>query len=257
MCCFTGRVEKVDETNIFARMMQPGVQLLIYEMKLSAKTEVAMVLPIPVVPGSGDDAVELISMERYPKFFMGLNWMFEEPTLRSRRSSSDTSESATLKVHSVGAFVASFVPSLADFSRLDARFQMPEGTIDRVPEYHDYGFVVFQLAVTGGHVPIHPMAFEFKTRDASRLFFPTLHIHDGKLQSKAKFSHKLYAQGAPKQPDWMPPLRDLAQSIATYASVDRNGGMARFLDASLSLRRRKLVGKYDNADIWLPLTVPA
>lgn len=37
--------------------------------------------------------------------------------------------------------------------------------------------------------------FEFPTRHPDRLFFPTLHIHDGAVKPFARFAHTLYAQG--------------------------------------------------------------
>ncbi len=89
-------------------------------------------------------------------------------------------------------YVASFVPSVADFVRLDPRFRLPEVLFDAVPHYADYGFAVFQLAP--GKVTVHPMALRFPTRDPDRLFFPTVHVHDGRFHAKAKFDHALYFQ---------------------------------------------------------------
>ena len=37
------------------------------------------------------------------------------------------------------------------------------------------------------------MAFDFP-RAAKKLFFPTVHIHDGKVHDKADFDHALYCQ---------------------------------------------------------------
>jgi hypothetical protein len=50
-----------------------------------------------------------------------------------------------------------------------------------VPTYGDYGFVVFQLGATKQAARVHPMAFEFSTRDPERLFFPLLHVPDRQL----------------------------------------------------------------------------
>jgi hypothetical protein len=38
------------------------------------------------------------------------------------------------------------------------------------------------------------MAFSFPRRDAGQLFFPTVHIHDGKVHPRAGFDHILYCQ---------------------------------------------------------------
>src|SRR5690606_38691297 len=105
---------------------------------------------------------------------------------------SPSARTQTLVVHEVGSFIASYVPTRADFTRLDARFRLPSVLFDAVPAYADYGFAVFQLAA-GTHT-VHPMAFSFPTREPDRLFFPTVHVHDGRWCVRAKFHHALYFQ---------------------------------------------------------------
>ena len=58
---------------------------------------------------------------------------------------------AALKVHSVGKFVASFVPSQSDFDRLDPQFVIPKESWAKLPEYQDFGFAVFQLKELSGY----------------------------------------------------------------------------------------------------------
>ncbi len=278
MCCFSGPVIKVDGTSIFARMVEPGRQLLVYELSLAADNAVAMVLPLPVTAGSGDDAVRFIDLQTAPEFFSRLEALFAPPPSRSMSNAAFSPDRAFLKVHAVGDFVASFVPSLADFSRLDARFRMPEGTLDRVPEYADWGFAVFQLANLTQSKKIHPMAFEFATRAPHRLFFPTLHVHDGALHDHADYAHYLYAQGAagadswPGQPyTWRGPtpgtvLREaageppglLAKVFPSLSSDHRKRqATAELLDQLIgepaTLRHRQIFGNYANQDTWVPL----
>ena len=50
-----------------------------------------------------------------------------------------------LRVHDVGLFEASFVPTLADFERLDPRFRLSPGVWEQLPQYRDWGFAVFKL----------------------------------------------------------------------------------------------------------------
>lgn len=52
MCCFSKNVESVSATRIFARMMSPGHQGLAYQMNFSSAEDMAMILPIPVPPGT-------------------------------------------------------------------------------------------------------------------------------------------------------------------------------------------------------------
>ncbi len=53
-------------------------------------------------------------------------------------------------------------------------------------------FAVFKLKA--GAMSVHPMAFSFPRRDPQTVFFPTVHIHDGKVHEKADFDHIIYCQ---------------------------------------------------------------
>ncbi len=195
MCCFSGTVQSVSNTRIFARATTAGRQLLAYQMKLSAAEEVAMILPLPVPHGTADGAVRFIDLEGYGAFFDDLKAGFPEPRtspLAGIMSASTDALEGTLPVERVGSFEASFVPGLKDFARLDSRFRIPETTWDALPAYKSFGFAVFKLKKEA-HT-FHPMAFEFPTADPSRLFFPTVHIHDGKVHPLAFFDHELYGQ---------------------------------------------------------------
>ena len=79
------------------------------------------------------------------------------------------------------------MPTVKDFARLDERFKLPPSTWDDLPGYKDYGFAVFKLKK--GEQKVHPMAFEFPRGDTRKLFFPTVHIHDGKVHQTAGFDH--------------------------------------------------------------------
>jgi hypothetical protein len=193
MCCFSGKVQSVADTNIFARASKDVKQLLVYSMRLDTKAEVAMILPIPVPKASKEDAVRFISLEKYPDFFDEMRSGF--PVLRGRGHSKDAGPSLSagaLKVVEVGSFIASFVPSQKDFSRLDEKFRLPAGVWDKLPQYKDWGFAVFQLKK--GDQKVHPMAFEFPRANPKALFFPTVHIHDGTVHPRAHFDHMLFCQ---------------------------------------------------------------
>ena len=262
MCCFSvatpvgwlarlfERPVHVSATNIFARMAAPGVQALAYSMNLTTRQPVAMVLPLPVLPGSGEDAVRFVDLSAHPQMFVQLAQLFEiaQPLARKGGFQLPSRQAPTLVVHKVGSFVASYVPTRADFARLDPRFRMPDVLFDAVPHYADHGFAVFQLEP--GTVTVHPMALTFPTRDPSRLFFPTVHVHDGRFHAKAKFDHALYYQ-TPRCtaiPDtvpygafendavgWMPPKKDYAGLVVAEQPV----------------LRRTLRGKLPNADTWV------
>jgi hypothetical protein len=195
MCCFSRPVEHVSQTKIFARTAGKGRQFIVYSMTIDAKEALAMILPIPVPEKSPDDAVKFINLENYPEFFAELKKGFPEPESRSLHSLGRPVPMAAAKkldVVSVGSFEASFVPTVADFSRLDERFRLPTEAWNDLPQYKEFGFAVFKLKE--GKKTIHPMAFDFPTAVPNRLFFPTVHIHDGKVHDKADFDHDLYCQ---------------------------------------------------------------
>ncbi len=213
MCIFTGpasALRDVAATSILARALEGGRQILVYSMRVTATEPLAMVLPLPIPPGTPEDAVRFIDMEGYPDFFADLDRAFPPPLQVSGgfEPQRTTQSFALLQVHDVGAFEASFVPSRADFVRLDKRFRLSDSVWDALPMYAGWGFAVFQLKdVAGGGgwlarlrkrppkaKTIHPMAFEFPVRDSSRLFFPTVHVHDGQVHPEARFDHALYAQ---------------------------------------------------------------
>src|SRR5258708_7282967 len=115
MCCFSRPVERVANTNIFARSSKEGRQFLVYSMMLSAKEDLAMILPIPVPKESKDDAVRFVNLEKYPDFFKDMLKGFPPPPpTRALGSKSFAAGSAKepLPVVEVGSFEASFVPGV-------------------------------------------------------------------------------------------------------------------------------------------------
>jgi len=277
MCCFTESVEDVSNTRIFARQ-EGATQYLVYEMMFSSREDLAMILPIPVVTGIGDDAVTFISMEDYPKFFNRLDDLF--PTVGDFMDDLSLGEpvaAAVLEVHQVGCFDASFVPHQKDFSRLDPRFRLPDGIWKNFAEYADYGFVVFKLT-KGRNQEVHPMAFAFPTRMPKTLFFPTVHIHDEAYHDFAEFDHALYAQASRDIPGWKksewalgvepgndPPDWALAGSLDNalsewewFIKKIRPEKWEQAVQMKVVKReefcyRRKLDGTLKNADTWISL----
>jgi hypothetical protein len=150
MCIFTGRVAYVGGTKIFARLTanEAGeiVQYLIYSMSVSTNSELAMILPLPV-SSQTEDALDFIPLNGYPEFFEDMENGFPTPIGAFGESvvCDVGSTRGKLAVQAVGDFVASFVPTLTDFDRLDDRFRLPTATWNELPQYRDWGFAVFQL----------------------------------------------------------------------------------------------------------------
>lgn len=266
MCCFSvvspiGMIARlfsllappvhVSATNIFARMAAPGEQVLAYSMNIDTKQPVAMILPLPVVVGSGEDAVKFVSLEKQPRMFERLHALFEIMQPAARKGGFSISLSAPrpkLVVHEVGSFIASYVPTRADFTRLDERFRIPDVLFDAVPHYVDYGFAVFQFAP--GKKTVHPMAMRFPTRAPDKLFFPTVHVHDGRFKPKAKFDHALYYQ-TPRRiqvGEYMPYGAFENDAVGWAVPNDSYEGLVSPNDA---IMMRKLHKRLPNVDTWI------
>jgi hypothetical protein len=236
MCCFSGAVDRVRETKIFARSTKEGRQVLAYTMEYVAQDDLSMILPIPVPPSSKEDALRFINLEGYPDFFEDLE--------RICPYVGPLTGAAVLAVEEVGAFEASFVPSIKDFSRLDERFRLPEKTWDALPAYKDFGFAVFKLK-KGNRSLTHPMAFEFPRRDPRKLFFPTVHIHDGKVHPKASFDHLLLCQKTAGDTFTLTAWRESPKLPGKEIKSGKDGGL---VDPTRHVYRMEWSGERDNVD---------
>jgi hypothetical protein len=272
MCCFSGSVD-VSNTRIFARLDGRGRQYLVYEMSYATDDAVAMILPLPV-SSHREDAIDFISFEHYPDFFEDLHYCIEPPS--KSRSLAVAAAGGMLAVHDVGAYEASFVPTLDDFDRLDQRFKLPRQVWDRIPLYQDYGFAVFKLR-TADHAGLestenprikglrakfrpevkparewmqaHPMAFRFPTRNPKAVFFPTVHIHDGEVHAQERFDHALYLQGDEAGRSLMANWFGVRGSVADdFVDVDDTQGV---VDGTLRCYRAQIRGYQPNQDIWI------
>jgi hypothetical protein len=253
MCCFSGTVRHVVGTRIFARMEAPGVQSLAYAMRFTADRPVAMILPLPVAPLSAGRAVSFVNLKNYPEFFAELDRAFPQPVSRGGGMAGGAggggSFAPPLPVYAVGDFVASFVPTQADFGRVDPRFHIAPEAWAKLPEYADFGFAVFQLrADAGKETAVHPIALRFLTRYTDRLFFPTVHIHDGEVHEREGFDHELFCQGRVDAQDrrwWASP-----QNASRFVDARRASGL---VDPNAPIRKMTLRGTLPNRDTYAAL----
>ena len=245
MCCFSRKVDLVADTNIFARASNDGRQFLVYSMRFKAGDDLSMILPIPTPKGTAEDAVKFINLEKYPDFFVDLRKGFPQPLSNSRgpaKGSVGKKDEPKLKVVEVGSFIASFVPAIKDFARLDERFRLPTEVWDKLPQYKEWGFAVFQLKK--GEMKVHPMAFEFPRTNKRQLFFPTVHIHDGTVPDKAGFDHMLFCQTASEN---IMMWEESPQPAEMFMSkVKETQGI---IDPKAHCHRKVLKGRFDNKDV--------
>ncbi len=220
-------------------------------MELTAAEPLAMILPVPVKSGADPKEFKFINLEAYPEFFDDLNRGFPipPPPAALALANSLPSRSAKLEVVSVGSFEASFVPTLADFDRLDGRFRIDPKIWQQLPGYERMGFAVFKLRP--GSQKVHPMCFAYPRADTTRLFFPTLHIHDGQMHAQEDFDHELYAQGNGEQ---MPDVLNWEESrgwAGQFMKTDRTAGI---LAKDAHVCRRRLTGSLPNEDTYVAMS---
>lgn len=256
MCIFSKEVESVSNTQIFARISGDH-QFLVYSMNYMANQELAMILPLPTPAFSEDNAVRFIDLSGYPDFFKDLNIGFGAGAPQTRSVS--VRNKSLLAVKDVGSFEASFVPSIADFNRLDPRFRISENEWDKLPQYSDYGFAVFKLK--SGSFSVHPMALAFPGRDTTTLFFPTVHIHDGKVEPKAQFDHALYCQSLfhcqshSSTKDWEVSAfygdKDEYLPASKFVEIDKTQGI---VESGIPIQRCKIIGLKPNKDTLIEVS---
>lgn len=251
MCCFSRPVISVSATNIFARAAENGRQFLVYSMTVKAKEDLAMVLPLPVKIGTDEKGVSFIDLSGYPNFFADLRMGFPVPRpTKSWHSAADPGNAASkqLAVVKVGNFEASFVPAVKDFSRLDERFRLPADAWDKLPGYRDFGFAVFKLKA--GAATVHPMAFSFPRRDLKTLFFPTVHIHDGKVHPRGDFDHALYCQPSEHERLALDGWQESPRNASAFMKMASTKGL---VAADHHCYRRELHGQLPNRDTFLSI----
>lgn len=255
MCIFSQPVNSVNNTQIFARISARGTQYLAYQMNYESNGENAMILPLPVRQPVRDDSLRFIDLRDYEDFFTALAQGFPycPPAFSIGCSAVKTTAKMVLDVFEVGNYIASFVPTLADFGRLDKRFRLPDETWSRLPRYKDFGFAVFQLAA--GSLRPHPMALEFPTA-LNAIYFPTLHIHDGQIHDTEEFDHILYLQHAgfdsrvhayqnAEVPDKSTDLVRSRMTAKHFCDIAKSQGT---VDANLLVHRRVIRGNHPNQD---------
>jgi hypothetical protein len=125
--------------------------------------------------------------------------------------------------------------------------------------------IAARLVVQQPHRPVLPLPGKvpvgngWRGRRAAILsicFFPTVHIHEGKIESSAHFDHSLYCQAEWQQNGW---------EISRDKPYDRNpisakplmsiAGTKGIVNSDTVIQKRRLHGLYPNKDVFLPSAV--
>lgn len=249
MCIFSRAVKHVSATKLFARR-EGSLQHLAYSMNFQSPDALAMLLPLPTSPGASESAVNFVDLSGYPKLFEDLDKGFPEPQSRgmSRGTKGFTRAASPLQVHSMGAFNASFAPSVSDLDRLDPQFRLPRDLRDNLGDYEDWGFAVVKLKPGSDVQKVHPIALTFpSTFEAKTLYFPTLHVHDGgELPRQADFDHTLYFQDLPAAPNdgWRRATTPASQHVKTENSKG-------FVLPDAPYYKKQIRGRHKNEDQYV------
>ena len=127
----------------------------------------------------------------------------------------------------------------------DERFRLPTEVWDKLPQYKNWGFAVFQLKK--GNMKVHPMAFEFPRADKKKLFFPTVHIHDGTVPAKAYFDHMFFCQTTNDE-DAMTWTESPQPAEMFMRKLDEAHGI---VDPKAHCYQSIMKGSFDNKDVVL------
>ena len=93
------------------------------------------------------------------------------------------------------------------------------------------------------------MAFAYPAKDTSKIIFPTVHIHDGKVHETAAFDHALYCQTTSREirMNWeesTAPLGRFINAAATKGTVIGNDHVYKL----------SMVGDFPNEDLEVSAT---
>lgn len=229
--CIVVEPAELHNTRILVVAGKTGRQLTVYQNKATTAKTNAMILPVPSVAG-----LTFVDMTDYKRIFEDMDRCFPPKFMGLFGGGGMGS---TLKVHTVGSYKASIVPTFADFTRLDECFRT-NGTVGAILEEHypGYGFVVCQL--DAGQRDYEPFAY-LHPIVGDRVFIPTRHYHgDGPPETVSDWDHVIYTVGCM--------LSSTDQAGWCSGAVEK---LCRHADLPITesfLSRMELTGRHPNCD---------
>jgi hypothetical protein len=222
--------------SIFARSLPEGRQVIVYQVSFDLAQGMAIILPIPVKPNSGDKAVQFVDLSGYPEMLEHMDNAFPKDNAVDGCS-----------FRPAGApFESVYVPSIEGLARLEEKYRPPEGVWKNLPAYRDFGFVVFKFSVE--RLDVYPLAFAFPRKNPAQLYFPTMVVVCDDVPATRKYGGLLYCQKIPgdgfSTRDW----RESPELPARSVDVVRAKGV---VDPRLHLHRREMKAHEPNKDTVL------
>eukprot|EP01102_Stenamoeba_stenopodia_P005525 TRINITY_DN1628_c0_g2_i1.p2 TRINITY_DN1628_c0_g2~~TRINITY_DN1628_c0_g2_i1.p2 ORF type:complete len:313 (-),score=74.98 TRINITY_DN1628_c0_g2_i1:1881-2819(-) len=164
----------------------------------------AMILPV-VSYDKGKD-IQLVDLTTMGKMFEEMDTIFRPPKINWAEivtfimcgccllGGETEVPPLPLKVHRVGSYQVSVVPSKEDFELLDKDVFMLDSNVAKLfsDKYStDFAFVVCKLVNNGA--TYHPIGYiSPRLRDEGALFIPTYHFHGKPDDKKADWDHAIY-----------------------------------------------------------------
>jgi hypothetical protein len=167
----------------------PTRQLTVYCNQVNMTSEAGlMILPFPTGESRNTTETagcEFYDLSSYKDLFTHLHYHCWEASYYAKGMEKATNSLSVdedtwtpLKVHEVGSYQASIVPTFKDFSRIrqDVFVIKPELQQFLQQQYpHSFSFVVCQLKKSAKY---HPFAYMHNMLPSGKLFIPTVHWHE-------------------------------------------------------------------------------
>ena len=230
------------KTRMFGRINNFGEQVLIITLHVEphGNADAVLFMPVPVKPGGRCGFFDV----EYDDLFADLDKCWEPSFVISQSAQAQAAmDEGTLFPATAPASNGTFFQTRSDLGRLDPKLRPPPAA---VAPYADYGFAMFRLPKSESKVK--PLALVFESREAKKLFFPTLTLVDGNVPDKARFEHRCYLQvwtGA-RPEGW------LESDVPANEHVDLQRAKS-LVRGELRVHRTELRGERKNEDLWARL----
>ena len=245
MSIFSQPIDTAADVNLFARMVGDR-QHLVVGMRLSAPTDVALVIPLPIRRGCGDHEVQLTSLDDSRAFFAALATGFAPPvSARDRRDDEDEDAPRTVRYAQAQPIQTSYVGSTSQLARIDENYHLPRAVLAAQPQYGDYGFLIHVLPA-GQAVRVTPLAVCGPARDPSRLYLPTLVAAGGPAPDVVLQDATIYTQHIHHLS-----LDESKNPAGDFVNTSVTGDL---VDPEHLVQRKVVYGSNANADTFLSLS---
>jgi hypothetical protein len=187
--CMAPNPAKMSSTKIFVcPNKQKTHQLTVYSNEVSSSVENMMVLP---VPSYNQSDIQFMDLSNNKNIFRILE---NATTMQTRGSDMSWSRPKSLKVHDVGSYKASIIPSLDEFKDLDKSVfskDLPEEFLQILKKYYSENYVFIACILKTGSSEYHPFGYISPIIN-NQLFVPTRHVHNEHEETMSDWDHSIY-----------------------------------------------------------------